>query len=438
MYISRDIDLALSEWATSKKRKPLLLRGVRQCGKTTAVRNLGESFDDYIELNLEKRTSLHAVFEGDIDCKRILNRLELEIGHAIVPGQTLIFIDEIQECPQAITALRYFYEDYPELHIIAAGSLLEFVLFGNSKEKTYDFPVGRMRSIYMYPLSFKEFLTGIGEELLCEYLENLDFYDVKNDAHTKLLERYKEFLIIGGMPEAVSIYIETGSLVSCQDVHRDILVNLTDDLIKYNNIVPSDILSKVFNFALRNVCNQVRSSSAISNVSAYYFDLSINLLHKVGLLYPVKASSCEHIPIAADEKETNKKLLFFDTGLYLTGNQLNTADVYASEIFSEMNKGDVVEMQTGLELIKASNPREPKNLHYWYRSKADAEVDYVIQQDSHIIPIEVKASNKGSMQSMRSYLKQFPSVPYGIRVSLENFQKYDNVRVYPVYAVHRI
>ena len=436
MYIQREIDKTLLAWKNSQNRKPVLLRGVRQCGKTSAVRELARQFDTYVEINLEKKPSLSRIFDGDIDIHRIINLLEVESKTRIVPEQTLLFIDEIQVCPRAITALRYFYEELPQLHVIAAGSLLEFVL-NKKNEKKAEFPVGRVRSIFMYPFSFREFLVGIKEEMLADYLDTIDPDKDSNGLHEKLLEAYKTFLVVGGMPEAVSAYAQTGSILECQQIHRDILLSMKDDFDKYDSSIPSDIIRSVFNFAIHNVCKQTKASSAVSGVSAYYFEESIDLLRKAGLVYPVKASACDTIPLGGSEKSANKKLIVFDTGVYLTECDLDTGAMLATTVFEELNKGDVVEMQTGLELIKYANAYKEAALYYWYRTGANAEVDYVIEKDSGIIPVEVKASGKGSMQSMNSFLSNF-DVPYGIRVSLEDFCQYDKIKVIPVYAVQKI
>lgn len=437
MYIQRDIDQVLSQWKDSPRRKPILLRGVRQCGKTQSIRHLGEQFQNYAEINLEKQPSLHAVFSGDINIKKIISILELETLQPIRPGETLLFIDEIQACPRAVTALRYFYEELPELHVIAAGSLLEIVL-NNRKKSPIDFPVGRIRSIYMYPLSFREFLRGTGQTVLSDFLDAYDPVGGENIAHSRLLDAYKTFLIVGGMPEAAADYYEHGSFLSCQNIHRDILFNFRDDIGKYNTDIPADILRQVFDYSLHHVCTQVKASSAIQGVSAYYFEESVKLLRRAGLVYPVKASSCDVLPLGGSEKETNKKLLTFDTGIYLTACDLSAADILASDVFKRMNKGNVVEMQTGLEMVKNTDPFQEAAVYYWYRSGANAEVDYVLQIGNHIIPLEVKASGKGSMQSIHSFLAAHPEVPYGIRVSLENFSAYEKIRVFPVYAVRKI
>lgn len=436
MYIPRDIDLTLTEWKKNPRRKPILLRGVRQCGKTQSVRHLGEHFEYYAEINLEKQPRLHSIFMDDIDVKKIISRLEIETLQPILPGKTLLFIDEIQACPRAVSALRYFYEEMPDLHVIAAGSLLEIVL--NTKQKTQiDFPVGRIRSFYMYPLSFREFLRGNGQSILSDYLDRLDPKPENNIAHEKLLDAYKTFLIVGGMPEAAADYFENRSFLSVQTIHRDILFNFRDDISKYNSDVPADILRQVFDYSIHHICAQVRSSSAIQGVSFYYFEESIRLLRRAGLVYPVKASSCDVLPLGCGGKESNKKLLSFDTGIYLTACGLDAAGILAADVFEKLNSGNVVEMQTGLEMIKYSDPFREADLYYWYRSGANAEVDYVIQRGNNIIPVEVKASGKGRMQSICSFLDAFPSVPYGIRVSLEDFSSYGKIQVIPVYAVQK-
>ena len=436
MYIPRNIDSELIRWAKSGRHKPLLLRGVRQCGKTTAVRNLAKSFGDYIEINLEREPDLCRIFEGDLDLKRIINRIELHVSKRITP-ETLLFIDEIQECPRAVTALRYFYEEKPELYVIAAGSLLEFVLNGGGRKVTVDFPVGRVRSLFMYPFSFMEFLTGTGNQILADYLRNLQINVDQNDAHSRLLELYKTFLIVGGMPEAVAEYASSGSIFECQQIHRDIIINFKDDFAKYSDRVPQDIIRRVFDFAMHNVCRQVKASSAIAGVSAYYFNICIELLRKAGLVFPVKASTCNALPLGATEKEANKKLLVFDTGIYLTECGLDAAGILGAEVFQDMNKGDVVEMATGLEILKNVNSYSEAALFYWYRSGANAEIDYAITLKNEIIPCEVKSSGKGSMQSLHSFLGTHRS-PYGVRLSMEDFAEYENIHVYPVYAVSRL
>ena len=433
MYIPRNIDRELTNWKIAQRRKPLLLRGVRQCGKTEAVRHLGQSFSGYVEINLEKQRRLHALFEKDINIPAILAGLEVESGKEIVPGETLLFLDEIQECPRAITALRYFYEEKPELHVIAAGSLLEFAL-NNRKRPVMQFPVGRVRSLYMYPLAFSEFLTATGNTLLRKRLEDPTLSVLDSITHEKLLDHYKKFLIVGGMPEAVSTFTEKNSFLECQRIHRDIVTNFLEDFDKYSREVPAENLRIVFEYAMHHACNQVRDSNAVPGMSAYQFRAAYELLRRAGLVIPVLASACDVLPLGAGEKESNRKLLPFDTGILLTECNLDAAGILTSDVFEALNKGNLAELATGLELMKASEPYREAKLYYWYRSGANAEVDYVYQKGESVIPIEVKASVKGGMKSLRSFL-QWKGSPYGIRCSMENFTEYGDVHVIPLYAV---
>ena len=437
MYYERNIDSELQKWKEEATRKPLLLRGVRQCGKTAAVRHLGETFPRFIEINLEKQPRLHRLFEGDINTDSILARFEVESGVEVKEGETLLFLDEIQECPRAITALRYFYEEHPGLHIIGAGLLLEFVLGGKKKPIPYQFPVGRVRSIYMYPFSFEEYLTAIGKPILRKVMNTPDSLRSDNMAHDRLLEHYKEFLIVGGMPEAVSSFAQSHSFLECQRVQRDIILNYKEDFDKYDDHVPAENLRMVFEYVLHNACSQVRVSNAIKGMSAFLFKKAVALLRKAGLVYPVSASSCDTLPLGSGEKEANLKLIPFDTGVFLTELGLDVGEILGATVFDNLNKGNLAEISTGLEWIKSSDPYEDAKLFYWYRSGANAEVDYVIQRGNTIIPIEVKGASKGGMKSIRSFLAWKES-PYGIRVSMEDFSSYKQIHVIPLYAVSAI
>ena len=433
MYVDRSIDSELLQWKEETHRKPLILRGVRQCGKTEAVRHLGQSFRYYIEINFEKSRQLHALFESDISVASILARFELESGAPAADGETLLFLDEIQECPRAITALRYFYEERPGLHVIAAGSLLEFVLNRPRKERI-QFPVGRVRSIYMYPFSFREYLTAIGQPMLQKLLLHPETLAENNIAHDRFLDCFKDFLIVGGMPEAVVRFAQTHSFLECQRIHRDIVVNFKEDFDKYDSHVSSEALRMVFEYSLHHACGQIRPSSAVPGMSAYAFKNAYELLRRAGIVLPVVASSCETLPLGSGEKGTNQKLLPFDTGIFLTELGLSAGDILGATAFDELNKGNLAELAAGLELLKASDPYSEAGLYYWYRSGANAEVDYAVQRNREIIPIEVKASVKGGMKSLHSFLETHAS-SYGIRVSLENYASYDRIRVVPLYAV---
>ena len=438
MYIIREIDKDLLEWKESNERKPLLVRGVRQCGKTSSIRNMGKTFKSFIEINFEKDPSFSGLFNQDIDVNRICAEIELKTGKTITDGSTLLFLDEIQNCPNAITALRYFKENRPSLHVIAAGSLLEFAL--NSKKNQISFPVGRIRSIYMYPLSFCEFLVALGKEKMMENLISENRI-ISESLHTEYLNLYRSFLVVGGMPEAVIEYINTGSYLKCQRIHRDIIDNFENDFGEYSSLIPAEEIRETFMFAFRNVGNQIILSKSVPGMKASRFSNILNLLSMAGLVHQVKSSTCESLPLGSGNKGVSIKALPFDTGVYLTRQGFDATETLKAPDLESLNKGALVEMQTGLELLKYSDKYRSANLYYWKRTGANAEVDYVIQKDSSIIPVEVKSNTTGKMQSMAEYLK-IHDAPYGIRVSLENFGysvlKEKQIKVIPVYGISAI
>ncbi|MCR5760407.1 MAG: AAA family ATPase [Sphaerochaetaceae bacterium] len=438
MYIVREIDSALADWKNSKEAKPLLVRGVRQCGKTSSIRNLGKEYRVFIEINFERDPSFSELFEPDFNVDRICSEIELKTGKEIRDDLTLLFFDEIQNCPKAITALRYFWETKPALHVIAAGSLLEFAL--NNKKNKISFPVGRVRSIYMHPLSFNEFLSALGKDLLAAKLKKNN--EIISDAvHAEYISLYKSFLVVGGMPEAVLEYANSGSYLRCQRIHRDIVDNFESDFGKYSDSIDPEEINEVFQFVFRNVGNQIVLSKAIPGMKAARFKNVLDLLSMAGLIHQVKSSTCEGLPLGCGNKNISIKVLCFDTGVYLTKQGYDATEILRAVNLDSMNKGSIVEMQTGLELVKNADKYQSSELYYWKRTGANAEVDYVIQKKDKIIPIEVKANTTGKMQSMAEYLKTHDT-PYGIRVSLENFaismyQK-KQICVVPVYGVNTI
>ena len=438
MYLVREIDKDLLEWKNSTEIKPLLLRGVRQCGKTSSIRNLGKSFSIFIEINFEKSPSFSEIFKHDFDVYRICSEIELKTGKRISDGSTLLFFDEIQNCPDAITALRYFKENRPSLHVIAAGSLLEFAL--KSSKKQISFPVGRIRSIYMYPLSFLEFLTALSKDKLAENLQSENRI-LSDTIHAEYLNLYKSFLVVGGMPEAVREFVNTGSFLKCQRIHRDIVDNFENDFGKYSDLIPAEEIREVFQFSFRNVGNQISLSSSVPEMKAARFKAILNLLSMAGLVYQVKSSTCESLPLGCGNKNISVKLITFDTGVYLTKQGYDATEILRAVNLDALNKGALVEMQTGLEIIKNSDKYQNADLYYWKRTGANAEVDYVIQKSDKIIPVEVKSNTTGKMQSMAEYMKTH-NAPYGIRVSLENFGfssfKENKIRVIPVYGINSI
>ena len=228
-YIDIIIDKYLEEWKDSSAHKPLLLRGARQVGKSSAVRHLGRLFENFAEVNFERLKSVHSFFEGDIDVRLITAKLSKFLNVDIVPGKTLLFFDDIQECPQAIMALRFFWEDLPELHVVAAGSLLEFTL-----EELPTFGVGRIRSLFMYPLTFDEFLVATGNGgLLAARRSARPTSPLDSAFHDRLVEQFRIYMLVGGMPEAVTSWVATHNFERCRRIHNDIILTYEDDFNKY-------------------------------------------------------------------------------------------------------------------------------------------------------------------------------------------------------------
>jgi predicted AAA+ superfamily ATPase len=247
MYLKRKIDNDLSKWSKEEDHKPLLLRGARQVGKSSSVRKLAEKFDYFLEVNFEKNSKVHSYFEGDLDVKEICDQIATQYKIPIIPHKTLLFFDEIQACPRAISALRFYYEDYPELHVIAAGSLLEFAL-----EELPSFGVGRIVSMFMYPFSFQEFMWACDYELMwekvCQSSTKNPLFSVFHETCVELL---KKFLVLGGMPAVVSNYVQKQDTLEAQDVLSQLRISLKSDFSKYKQRVPELRISTVFESVIK-------------------------------------------------------------------------------------------------------------------------------------------------------------------------------------------
>ncbi len=436
MYYKRQIDSVLAAWKSSARHKPILLRGARQVGKSSAVRELGKSFEHFIEINLEGNKSLCSLFGDNLDVKQICVQIASIYNTPIVPGKTLLFIDEIQASARAIASLRFFWEQYPELHVIAAGSLLEFAL-----RDLPSFGVGRIHSLFMYPFSFDEFLMASGKEMLLDYKrqEGHSQKPLPEAFHQELISQLRTYYLVGGMPEAVSQWLDGNDYAKCQVVQNDILISYQDDFKKYKSRINPEVLRKT----MFSVARQAGSKFVYGNVDGEFDSKSIKnalgLLSLAGLIIPVTHTSANGLPLGAEVNEKFRKYLFLDVGLMQTLLNLSSRDVLLSDAVDFVNKGGVSEMFAGLELIKYQDTSRPAELYYWQRESknAQAEVDYVMAVNGKIIPIEVKANRSGSMQSFHLFMNQKQS-DYGVRTSLENFGSYDKIRVIPLYALSAI
>ena len=432
-YLYRNIESELNSWKIEPDRFPLLVRGARQVGKSSVVRQFGKKFQYYVELNLELYPELCKVFEGDLNPHRICDELALIYNTPIEPGKTLLFIDEIQACLPAISSLRFFYEQYPELHVIAAGSLLEFAL-----SELSSFGVGRVRSVFLYPFSFNEFLQAIGDNRLLDAIQNArPEKPLAELVHKKALDIYKRFVILGGMPKVVSNYVETGDLLKCQGVLDDLVISLQDDFVKYKKRISSVMLREVFNSVAAQNANKFVYNKATPDLKRIQVKSCLELLSMAGLIYPVTHTSANGIPLGAEINPKFRKYIVFDSGIFQRILGLELSDLLLKSDFNSINKGSIAELFVGLELMKISSKKN--ELYYWQRESknSQAEVDYLVQKNATIIPIEVKSGTKGSMQSLFLFLHE-KKIETGIRVSQENFSKYDKINVFPIYAVTNI
>lgn len=420
-YYKRFIDDKLLEWKVSPRRKPLLIRGARQVGKSTAVRELGKQFRFFVEINLEKQPDLIQLFTENIDVMKTCEKLSGTLSIPIIPGDTLLFIDEIQVSKDALMALRYFKEDYPELHVIAAGSLLEFAL-----EELPSFGVGRIRSLYMYPFSFDEFLMAQGLDLLMEYKNAATAENpLPQASHNELVEQLRSFYLVGGMPAAVDEWILTKSYLEVSRVHREIIDSYNDDFSKYKKRISPLLLRQT----LRSVAQQVGSkfvcSEVTDDVKSTMIKEALRLLSLAGLIVPVVHTTANGLPLGAGEDVRYTKYLFFDLGVMQTLLDMPAAEILLANDIDFVNKGGASEMFAGLEMMKYGDCYMKAEMHYWQNaSKASqAEVDYVASRNGKVLPIEVKASTQGSMQSLWIFMREH-HLHDAVRTSLENFGQF--------------
>jgi len=437
-YLKRKVDYELIKWKNDKKRKPLLLRGARQVGKSSTVNELGKSFEFFVEVNFERDNLKHnikEVFERGFDIKRICDELSLIYGKPIIEGRTLLFLDEIQSCIPAISSLRYFYEELPELHVIAAGSLLEFAL-----EDNFSFPAGRVRSLFMYPFSFEEYLRAMDLNMLADALQNASPENPFSlSVHQTYLNHLVRFIILGGMPEVVATHVHEGSMLDCQQVLNDLMLSFYDDFSKYKERTPSSRLREIFASVIYQTGGKFTYSAASQNANRLQIKESVELLELAGIIHPITHTAANGLPLAAETNDKFRKYLPLDTGIYQRFLQLDLGQLLTADSLWQVNKGALAELFVGLELLKSAPCTNPTRLFYWQREKkgSSAEVDYIIQRNMDIVPIEVKSGTKGSMQSMFLFLSE-KNKDYGIRCSMENFGFFQNVKIYPLYAVSNI
>ena len=424
--MKRTLYSALINWKNAPNRKPLILQGARQVGKTWLMKEFGKNeFEQVVYLNFESNERLKSIFMTDFDIKRIISIIEIEINHKIQSDTTLLIFDEIQEAEKGLTALKYFCEQAPEYYIIAAGSLL-----GVSLQKNNSFPVGKVDFMRMYPMSFFEFLENIGQNLLKEHLEAKN-WQIIDAFHEKLVELLRLYYFIGGMPEAVLNYIQFENLNTVRAIQDNILIGYENDFAKY---APIEVVPKI-----RLVWHSMISQLAKDNRKFIYgqikkgarandFETAINWLTDAGLVLKVNSVEKPTMPLNAYANMDAFKLFFLDIGL------LNAIAKIDQKILLEKNN-ILIEFKGALtEQFVAQQLKINHDLYYWVAPNATAEVDFLLQSQNAIIPIEVKAEENLKSKSLKVFVEKYKSNT-AIRTSMSRFREQEWLTNVPLYGI---
>lgn len=394
----------LLAWYNKARRKPIVLRGARQVGKSTLVREFARrNALSLCEINLERYLYLDDIFKT-LDPDKIIGELEAVIGKTIGGEGTLLFLDEIQAVPYALQALRYFYEDRPEIAVIAAGSLLEFTL----ADHNFSMPVGRIQYYHLGPMTFKEYIYAFDRKLF-DYFEKINLEEsLPQTIHQKLLDRQREYFFVGGMPEAVAAFKSSSSILEVTDVHRSIADTYLDDFAKYAKHKELALLQKVFRAIPRLIGQKIKYTNISREDKSKDIKNAIALLTRARIIIPIIHSHCSGIPLNSDIDESMYKLIFMDIGLvnHLCGMDWQTISTLDSTRL--INEGPLAEQFIGQHLLYSDRGISPGQLTYWIREgkSSNAEVDYVTSVGTRIVPIEVKAGKSGTLKSLQQFVLQ--------------------------------
>ncbi len=397
--------LLLDKWLTKTNRKPLILSGARQVGKSTLVKIFSEHANRPLaEINLERYSNLTEIFEQK-DPTKIVDLLEALPNIKPISADTLLFLDEIQATPEAIPALRYFYEDMSELPVISAGSLLEFALIDHN----FSMPVGRIEYLHIGPMTFTEFLDAIDESKLATIIRSFELGATINPViHNRFLELLRTYYFVGGMPEAIKIFAHSKRLNDVSEVHNSIIETYRDDFPKYIGNRNLSRIQTVFNFAARNVGKKVKYTRFSTKDKSATIKKDIDLLCMARVLSKVIHSHSNGLPLQAELEEKIYKLIFLDVGLMNAISGLGWSAISKMSDTSLVNEGVIAEQFIGQHLqdLLASSPN--RELTYWLREgrSTNAEVDYVFSINGKIIPIEIKSGATGSLKSLHQFIAE--------------------------------
>ena len=425
--MQRKILQSLQNWKQNPNRKPLIIQGARQVGKTWAMKHFGEqSFEQVAYINFDNNSRMKTLFSGDYDINRLILGLKIESGVDIQAHNTLIIFDEVQEVPQALSSLKYFYENAPEFYIVSAGSLL-----GVSLHHQVSFPVGKVGFLPLYPMDFHEFLRAMGKQDLVELL-NLKDWPLISAMKSRYIELLRQYYFVGGMPEAVKVFIETQNFDAVRQVQKNLLMAYEQDFSKH--IRDGQTVQKV-----RSIWHAIPEQLAKENKKFIYanlqkgarskdYEIALQWLKDSGLVHSVPRIKKPHLPLSAYQ-DNAFKLYGLDIGLLSAQSHLDASVLLdGSRIFSEF-KGALTEQYVLQQLI--ANQDNP--VFYWATEKGTAEVDFVVQQKQAVIPIEVKAEENLKAKSLKVYVEQFQP-ERAFRFSMADYREQEWLVNVPLYA----
>lgn len=422
----RSISEKLNQWNKAEGRKPLLLQGARQVGKTWALKEFGEtSFDALAYVNFMEDRTLGTVFEGDLNPERILRAISLQTGIQVEDQSTLVVFDEVQECPQALTSLKFFAEHRPDIPIIAAGSLL-----GVALHRGVSFPVGKVDHLTMYPLTFKEYLRN-ADEALCKCLDDQDV-DMLDAFRERFIEHLKTYYFTGGMPEVVDTFLATKSYEKAREVQNRLLYDYEHDFSKYVDPLLAEKIRLVWESAPAQLGRENKKflySAVRKGARARGYEEAIRWLQDAGLILKVNRISKPGLPLAGYEDKDAFKLYFFDVGLLGAASLLDPSVLLEKNaLFSEF-KGSLTENYVCQELVGQCGIKP----YYWSAENSQGEVDFVYAFNNAIMPVEVKAEVNLRAKSLRSLVERY-QLEKGLRLSLSGFEEQDWLINMPLYA----
>ena len=429
--MKRLISDKLIEWKNSSSHKPLLIKGARQVGKTYTLLEFGKNYyDNVVYIHFEGNTeTLNKIFTPDLNPKRIIEEISVYAKQTILPNKTLIIFDEIQACEEALTSLKYFAEEAPEYHIVAAGSLLGLAI----NRGKFSFPVGKIDMLTMYPMSFEEFLLATKNDTLIEKIREsyssltplMDIY------HNSALELYKKYLVIGGYPAVVKTYLETGNLNYVQSVQADISDSYISDMTKYatpNETIRSIAIFNTLPSQLAKENTKFQYAIIKSNARAKDYELSLQWLKASGVVLENIKITEGKLPLSVYEQIDSFKIYYSDVGLLCFKSGALPQDILVNSSISDRARGLLAENYIAEQLVA-----QGYRLNYW-ESGGKAELDFIIRQGDSIVPIEVKSADNVRARSLKVFIDKYnPS--YSIRISTKNFGFENGIKSVPLYAV---